>query len=196
MFDSIVAANINLSQNWIRNLHKYIPRKSLLRISKETHLFPSVSGSNLNRKELEFPKDFSGILNLLIVPFKQHQQLLVNTWIPVLNEIEAKMPGFAYYELPTISELPNLSRMFINEGMRAGIPDAKAREKTITLYIDKRSFKSALNIPHEDDITLFLVDAQGNIFWRTTGGYSPEKADELVALCRDLLADGMHENPS
>jgi len=114
-----------------------------------------------------------------MVAFKQHQQLSINTWIPYAQEIEASIPGFVYYELPTINSMPVLTRTFINEGMRAGIPDQTARERTVTLYLDKQVFKSALDISSEDDIYIFLVDRNGNIYWQTKGEYTQEKGIEL-----------------
>jgi hypothetical protein len=155
------------------------PTKSRLQILKSNPHFPLVSGFNLNRQEFIFPQDFEGDLNLIIVPFQQYQQQIVNTWIPFAQEAEVTFPGFIYYELPTIYEMPVLSRTFINEGMRAGIPDQTARERTITLYLDKSKFKSALDIPNENDIYLFLVDQNGEILWRANGAYTQEKADSL-----------------
>ena len=159
---------------------KIAPGKSHLLLNRDTSHFPTVSGTNLNRQEFEFPRDFGGTINLVIVPFKQYQQSIVNTWIPTLQEIEASVPGFIYYELPTIYQMPVLSRTFINEGMRAGIPDETARQRTITLYLDKEPFKKALDIQNEDDIYLLLVDQSGNILWRSTGEYTPEKASSLL----------------
>ncbi len=159
---------------------KIAPAKSRLQLLQSKPHFPLVSGFNLNRQEFEFPRDFEGELNLIIVPFQQYQQQIVNTWIPFVQETEATFPGFIYYELPTIYEMPVLSRTFINEGMRAGIPDQTARERTITLYLDKSKFKSALEIADENDITLFLVDRNGEILWRANGAYTQEKADSLL----------------
>jgi hypothetical protein len=109
----------------------------------------------------------------------------VDTWIPFAQEAEAVFPGFIYYELPTIYEMPVLSRTFINEGMRAGIPDQTARERTITLYLDKVNFKSALEIPNEDDIYLFLVDREGEILWRDQGAFTQAKAESLLAVLQN-----------
>ena len=159
---------------------KIAPAKSRLQLLKSTPHFPLVSGFNLDRQEYIFPQDFEGDLNLLIVPFQQYQQQIVNTWIPFAQEAEATFPGFIYYELPTIYEMPVLSRTFINEGMRAGIPDQTARERTITLYLDKSNFKSALDISNENDIYLFLVDRNGEILWRANGAYTQDKADSLL----------------
>jgi hypothetical protein len=161
------------------------PAKSRLQILKPDPHFPMVSGFNLDRQEFEFPRDFGGELNLLIIPFQQYHQTIVNTWIPTLQEIEASFPGFIYYELPTIYEMPVLSRTFINEGMRAGIPDQTARERTITLYLDKAAFRSALDITTEDDIHLFLIDRDGEILWRTIGEFSQEKADDLLQFVQN-----------
>ncbi|MBN1148463.1 MAG: hypothetical protein JXA78_14480 [Anaerolineales bacterium] len=158
-------------------------RSKLLLTRAETH-FPLVSGYNLNRQELVLPRDFGGELNLVIVPFQQYQQVTVNTWIPFAQETEATFPGFMYYELPTIYQMPAVARTFVNEGMRAGIPNQTARQRTVTLYIDKDEFKSALDIPNEDDIYLFLVDRQGDILWRTSGEYSAEKAEELLQILK------------
>lgn len=151
----------------------------------ETH-FPVVSGYNLMRKEFEFPRDFEGKHNLVIIPFQQSQQLDVNTWIPAAQELERRFQDLVYYELPTIYKLPSLSRTFINEGMRAGIPDQTARERTITLYLDKEVFKRALNITSEQSIHLFLVDQQGNILWSELGLFTESKAQSLIEILEGL----------
>lgn len=161
-------------------INRLTPRKSKLQVTNSPSQFPIVSGYNLNRQEFEFPRDFDRALNLVIVPFLREHQLLVDTWIPKAQEIESTYPGFIYYELPTLWSMSPLYRTFLNEGMRAGIPDQTARQRTITLYLDKELFKSDLDIPSEKDIHLFLVDRDGNILWRNTGEFSEEKAEGLL----------------
>ena len=163
-------------------------RRSRLEVGSGGVQFPTVSGFNLNRQEFEFPRDFRGDVNLLFVPFLQAQQLIVNTWIPFANELEAIFPELAYYELPTIDALPALSRTFINEGMRAGIPNAKARERTITLYVDTARFMRALDIPTKNDVHVLLVDRQGAILWRTTGSFDAAQGRELAQVIETYLA--------
>jgi hypothetical protein len=163
-------------------------RRSRLEVGSDRVQFPTVSGFNLNRQELEFPRDFRGDLNLLFVPFLQPQQLIVNTWISFADELEASFPEFAYYEFPTIDALPALSRTFINEGMRAGIPNAKARERTITLYVDTARFMRAIGIPTKNDVHTLLVDRRGStIVWRTTGGFDAAKGGELTQALETYL---------
>ena len=160
--------------------------ESKLAVREQGAHFPQVSGSNLMREEFEFPKDFEGKYNLVIIPFQQIQQRDVNTWIPAAQELERRFDNLIYYELPTIYKLPTISRTFINEGMRAGIPDQTSRERTITFYLDKDVFKRALEIDSEEFIHLFLVDQEGRIYWREVGLFSEGKAQTLVEILEEL----------
>lgn len=144
--------------------------------------FPTVSGSNLHRKRLTLPQDFEGDLNLVLIAFQQWQQTQVDTWIPFAKKLEYTHPGLWYYELPTIRQLNVLARTFINEGMRAGLPDPVVRERTITLYLDKDDFRQALQLPHEDEIYALLLDSQGQVLWRAEGAFTPEKGRSLTSL--------------
>jgi hypothetical protein len=103
--------------------------------------------------------------------------------------LERSHPEVRYYELPTIRRLNFLSRRFINEGMRAGIPDPEARERTITLYLDKDLFRQALQLPSEDHIYVMLLDRQGKVLWQAEGTFTLEKGDSLesavVGVSRD-----------
>ena len=103
----------------------------------------------------------------------------VNTWIPTAQNLEAAYPDLRYYELPTIRPLNRLAQAFINSGMRAGIPDRLARQRTITLYLDKGTFRQALDLPDEDHIHVLLIDAAGQVCWRARGTFSPEKGAAL-----------------
>ncbi len=155
-------------------------RPSRLVIDSDEVHFPTVSGSNLEREERVFPRDFAGDLNLIFIAFLQEQQRTINTWIPFVQELEASQPGVVYYELPTIDRMSLLAHTFINEGMRAGIPDDTARERTVSLYIDTQTFMQATAIPDKRDIHILLVNRAGDILWRTTGAFSEAKGQELI----------------
>jgi hypothetical protein len=146
--------------------------------------FPTVTGSNLQRQTLELPQDLQGELNLVLIAFQQWQQTQVDTWIPFARELEGSHSGLRYYELPTIQRLNILARTFINEGMRAGIPDPVARERTITLYVDKETFRESLQLPREDSIYVLLLDRQGQVLWRAEGAFTADKGDSLAAVVR------------
>ena len=147
-------------------------------------VFPSVTGSNLQREKRNLPEDLEGELNLVLIAFQQWHQTQVNTWIPFARQLEETHSGVRYYELPTIQRLNVLARTFVNEGMRAGIPDPVARERTITLYLDKNAFREALQLPNEDDIYVLLLDRQGRVVWRAEGAFTSEKGESLAAAVR------------
>ncbi len=144
-----------------------------------TKKFPEVCGNNLNGRKYQIPTDLEGELNILLVPFQQWQQGLVNSWVPFLEDLMRKNPQFDYYELPTIRKMNFFFRRMIDGGMRGGIPSKDTRGRTITLYIDKAPFKEALDIPTEDTLYLYLVDREGTIMWTETGELTDEKATSL-----------------
>jgi hypothetical protein len=137
--------------------------------------FPTVNGSNLLREKLTLPQDFQGKFNLIFIPFEQWQQM------------EEQFDGLVYYELPTIHSRNSFYKMFINEGMRAGIPNPKTRERTITLYLDKADFRAALGMSDEEHIYILVVDRQGNELFRARGPYSREGEAALRQALLQLI---------
>ena len=103
----------------------------------------------------------------------------VDSWMALAKELEEQLDDLVYYELPTIQSRNTLFKMFINEGMRAGIPNPKTRERTITLYLDKSDFRAALDMKDEEHIYVLVVDRQGKEFFRTRGPYDQEKESSL-----------------
>jgi len=148
--------------------------------------FPTVSGSNLLREKLTLPRDFQGRFNLVFIPFEQWQQMEVDSWMTLAKELEEQFDDLVYYELPTIQSRNILYKTFINEGMRAGIPDPKTRERTITLYLDKSDFRAALDMKDEEHIYILLVDRQGKEFSRRRGPYSRDGEAALRQICGQL----------
>jgi len=141
--------------------------------------FPTVTGSNLLRQKLTLPDDFLGELRLLFVAFEQWHQMEVDSWIPFAKELEQQTDGLFYYELPTIKKMTIFSKTFINEGMRAGIPNPTSRERTITLYLDKAAFRRNLDMPDEDHIYILLIDHDGEVLFRARGPYTSEAGESF-----------------
>jgi hypothetical protein len=136
--------------------------------------FPTVNGSNLLREKMTLPQDFQGRLNLVFISFEQWHQMEVDSWMVLAKALEEQFDSLVYYELPTIQIRNSIYKMFINEGMRAGIPNPRTRERTITLYLDKAEFRAALEMPDEEHIYILVVDRQGKEFFRARGPYSSE----------------------
>ena len=142
--------------------------------------FPTVTGANLLRRKVTLPADLEGELTIFLIAFQRWQQSVIDTWVPFVRQLEDTNEGVSYYELPVIQRMNVLARTFINEGTRAGIPDQVARERTITLYVDKAAFRQTLKLPSEEDIYVLLVDREGDVIWREEGAFSPEKGESLA----------------
>ncbi len=155
------------------------------------HIFPELLGSNLEGKEQRLPADFDKDLNLLVIAFKRKQQANINTWIEsyqkLLESSTDLQEKLAFYELPTIKKMNMFIRFNINNGMRYGINDKKQRERTVTFYLEKESFKKRLAIESEQEIVTMLVNRAGDILWRNQGPSSPEKLDSLKEVLEDVI---------
>lgn len=143
---------------------------------------PKVEGSNLARSKMVFPDDFTGETNLVFVAFLRQHQDLVDEWVPFVEQLASEFPTLQYYEFPTLPEKGFLYRTFLNEGMRAGIPDPATRARTVTLYLDKSAFRKALDIQHERSMWVYLFDKSGEVLWRAEGRYGQDKGQELRTL--------------
>ena len=128
---------------------------------------------------MQLPQDFRGERNLLLIAFEREQQKDIDTWLTQIKRYEEIDKEFRYYEIPTIEKMNRFMRWFINTGMRHGIPDKKARERTITLYIDKKPFKKSLQITEEKKIYAVVVDRSGTVLWRATGPYDEANGKNL-----------------
>jgi hypothetical protein len=140
---------------------------------------PIVKGSNLTRKKMSFPADFAGEMNLVFIAFLRWHQDLIDKWVPEVERLASEYAGLQYYEFPTLPSRGLFYRTFLNEGMRAGIPNQAARERTITLYLDKGAFRQALDIESEQDMWVYLFDRSGEVLWRTRGSLNNEKGAAL-----------------
>jgi hypothetical protein len=146
-----------------------------------TAYFPQITAKNLNNEEVTLPDDLAGNPALVLVAFKQRQQINVNTWLDQLNLIESTIEGVRVIETPTISGKKwGWMAGFIDGGMRSGIPDPEARARTITLYTDVGTFRQALGLESEDTIYGVLLDERGIVVDIVEGDFEQAKLDQLA----------------
>lgn len=141
---------------------------------------PVVNGSNLRRQKMVFPDDFAGTINLVFIAFLRRHQELIDEWVPFVEQLAQEDPHFHYYEFPTLPRRGPIYRTFLNEGMRAGIPNLTTRARTITLYLDKRAFRKALDIDNEQNMWVYLFDRSGDVLWRAEGRFTKDKGEALL----------------
>lgn len=158
--------------------------------------FPKVNATSLTRRAYSLPGDLQGDHNIVIAAFRQWHQDLVDTWIPSLQNMANQHPGLKVYEMPTMSRFNGLYRFFIDNGMRAGIPDRAVRASTLCAYIDLDEFHRALKLPNLDTIYLYLLDRSGEILWRGQGGFEQKQLNDLASTIDRVMAASAPEAPT
>lgn len=130
--------------------------------------FPKITGIDLDGKKQNLPAAFKNKFNLVVVAFKREQQAEVDSWIKAIEPVLKKNPQLSFYEIPLIYELSSFKRMWVNNGMRFGIPDEVARKRTITVYTNREEFFQITKMK-EDKIYALLISDSGKILWRRQG---------------------------
>jgi len=146
-----------------------------------TH-FPRVTGTNLLGEEVTFPDALDAERTLMAVGFEDRHKYPLNDWIVRLPEIRAYAADLAFFEVPVIYELKSWSRLFLNNAMRMGVTEQEARSHTVTVYLDRDAFKTALALPRLDDIYIFVLNEQGKVLWRHQGIVSDQAIKQLIAF--------------
>jgi len=139
---------------------------------------PVMTGINLVGEEITLPRQLKGQRNILAFAFEQEQQEDVNSWIPVGEELENAYPDVRFYEVPVIYEMGAVSRMWVNNGMRSGIPSDQARERTITVYTDRDKFLNHMEM-NKESIYVVVANPQGEVLWREKGPATDKKVQAL-----------------
>lgn len=150
--------------------------------------FPHVHARNLEGAAIAVPNELGGDVNCIVVAFHREHQRLVNTWLPHLDAIAVSIPGFCYFEMPTISRRWAPARWFIDGGMTQAIPDRAARERTITVYTNVGPVVAALGLRDTSTIATVLVDRRGSIVWQCTGAYTADAGAALEQAVAASLA--------
>lgn len=148
--------------------------------------FPPITGETLTGRTLHLPGDFEAPLNLVFVAFRRAHQSDVDTWAAVADDLESEFPNVRSYELAVISRRYAPARVLIDRGIRAGVPDTDTRDRTVTVYTDKRVVRRALDIDGEDEIHALLVDPEGTVYWRAAGPKDVVAADHLREVVASL----------
>lgn len=149
------------------------------------NIFPTLKGIDLHGKDRVVPRDLQGEWRLVTIAFEREQQKDVDTWIKALPEFEKVRSDLRYYELPVIYEMTSAGRFWVNNGMRSGVTEDAARERTITIYTDREAFFAHMKMK-QDRISTLVLNAQGEIIWRHDGIADEEARTRLMRLLKEL----------
>jgi hypothetical protein len=138
--------------------------------------FPQLAARDLGGRKVTLPAGLPGERNVVLIAFRRDQQILVDSWVPWLEQRAATDPGLRFVELPAIGLQWQPARAAIDGGMAAAIRDEAVRRRTLTVYTDVRRVTAPLGIDDRNTIWLCLVDRAGRVAWRGSGGFDPALA--------------------
>jgi hypothetical protein len=142
--------------------------------------FPDLAASDLEGRNITLPDDLPAGPRLVMIAFQRWHTLLLDGWTRALPPLSAAYPDLTVWEVPALSRAYLPGRFWIDGGMRAGIPDPDARRHTLTAYTDLRALARNLDLPSFDTVYVLLLDAEGEIVWRTSGEVTEDKATALA----------------
>ena len=64
--------------------------------------------------------------------------------------------------------------------MRSDQTDPESWHWIVPVWVDRKSFLAALDIPNEKQVVALLVDRQGHVLWRSVGPMTPDKRASLM----------------
>ena len=134
--------------------------------------FPDLEATSLDGRRWHLPVDLERP-SVVILAFERHQQSEVDAWIGGLEALRCPHPIF---EVPTIGRRYRWARSFIDGGMRAGIPEAVVRARTLTAYTDVSRVLTTLGLRATEHVVVTLVEATGKVLALHQGTYDPTAA--------------------
>lgn len=145
------------------------------------NVFPSVQGKNLNKVSKTVPDDFTSQHLIAIVAFQQWHQRNVDQTIELLEK-NAFGEQFEIIEIPVIQKATRFRQIRLDALMRAAIRDHRIRNRTITVYLDKKEFMTSLGIETDGSIHWFVIHRNANtILLRGEGVITPNDLERITA---------------
>lgn len=150
--------------------------------------FPTVRGQSLDGRSVTIPYSLAGEFNVLLVLFEPTHQFAVQTWLKPLKNIRKQYKRVRFYEVPTLGIMSPEDQAAQDRILKQSVvlEDQLSLETVVTIYVQKERFEGLLDIPHEDNLYVFLVDTAGVVLWRTEGNANPHKVNELTALLDNM----------
>lgn len=144
--------------------------------------FPTLDARDLEGRRCTLPDALAGTWNLVVLAFRRRQQSTVDAWAAWHRSVVGDRAGFECWEVPVIGVQWAPARRFIDGGMARAVREAEGRRHTLTVYTHVATATRALDITDTGTVTPMLVDRDGRIRWRGTGGPDDRAGASILAL--------------
>jgi len=149
--------------------------------ASKASVFPDTNTYSLDKAKVNFPADFEGKANLLLISFEPEQAKDIETWMPLAQALQHMNFQFRYYKMPVSSPENLIYRWWDNSSLRSVETDPETWHWIIPLYINKTDFRRSMNIPNEKEVIVALVDKTGQVLWKASGRLTDDKKASLTA---------------
>jgi hypothetical protein len=149
---------------------------------------PHTEAETLSEKKIVLPDFVAGRPAVLIVGFSHASSSPTKEWA---QRVAADYPSdakLACLQVPILAGAPRMVRGMIRHGMKKDIPKEKY-DRVALVFKDEDAWKKAADFDHShsDDAYILLLDASGNIRWKTRGT-AADHYDELKTQIAHLPA--------
>lgn len=154
----------------------------------ECLVMPAVTGVDIDNQEISFPEAFAADYYLVVMPYDRQQQQGALTWLEPFQELAAQHEALSYFSIAALPDLSPPIRLLVMGGLTAGVRDESVRPQVAVLFLEEQAaFLAALGVENADDMSAFLMDRSGAIYWHGTGSYSETTGDDLRAVVAALF---------
>ena len=147
---------------------------------------PKMEGENLSGRKAVLPDAAKGKVTLVAMGFSYESRRPVDAWTKRFRRDFGQNPETAFFEVPVISGMARLAKLFIESGMRRGTAK-EDHDKVITVYGGASDWKEWLAVEDTDVAYLLLLDREGRVRWRHAGIFDEKVWPELKEATETAL---------
>lgn len=139
---------------------------------------PVLETENLNGQEVVLPRDLRGPYTLILIPFSQEEQRVVNQWIAALDlKNRADLP---WIEMPAVPSVTRLIKRQLDGWMRDGIPATEDRARVFTVYTNRAALRRAIGVPPDTATATIVVAEGGRVVAAATGSPTESSRQRIL----------------
>jgi len=150
---------------------------------------PKLEGESLSGHKEVLPDAARGKVTLVAMGFTYESRRPVEAWTKRFRQEFGQNPETAFFEVPMISGMARLAKLFIDSGMRRGTAK-EDHDKVITVYGGASDWKQRLAVADTDAAYLILLDREGRVRWRHAGLFAENVWPELKEATEAALQAG------
>lgn len=150
---------------------------------------PQIEGESLSGHKAVLPDAAKGKVTLVAMGFSYEARRPVEAWTRRFRSEFGMNSQAAFFEVPVISGLARLAKLFIESGMRRGTAKTD-HDKVITVFGGGAGWKERLGVENSDTAYLLLLDRDGRIRWRHTGAFEENVWPQLKEATETALQSG------